>query len=200
MYQLLPAQSVHRPLPEFAWWDDVFSAEQLESITATGDGLELNAGGVGEMRDTGGDIITDIRDSDIGWINSYEGWLPERLGWAATQMNHDFFHFDLTGFHEHFQYTVYTAGEREQHYNWHYDMSKSAYLARKLSLVLELTDPAEYEGGQLQLNNGGAVAMETEQVKGRLFAFPSFMLHRVTPVTRGTRKSLVSWIGGPQFR
>ena len=69
-------------------------------------------------------------------------------------------------------------------------MSKSAYLARKLSLVLELTDPSEYEGGQLQLNNGHP--MDTEQLRGRLFAFPSFMLHRVTPVTRGTRRSLVS--------
>ena len=75
-------------------------------------------------------------------------------------------------------------------------MSKSSHLARKLSL--ELTDPAEYDGGQLQLNNGHD--MDTEQIRGRLFAFPSFMLHRVTPVTRGTRCSLVSWIGGPQFR
>jgi PKHD-type hydroxylase len=66
-----------------------------------------------------------------------------------------------------------------------------------------LSDPSEYEGGQFQMQTGSPEEdklMTVEQLKGRVIGFPSFLLHRVTPVTKGTRKSLVIWVEGPKFK
>jgi PKHD-type hydroxylase len=68
---------------------------------------------------------------------------------------------------------------------------------RKLSLVCQLSDPSEYEGGELQINTGEIFTPEKQ--KGTVILFPSYLLHRVTPVTKGTRRSLVLWIEGPAF-
>jgi PKHD-type hydroxylase len=64
-----------------------------------------------------------------------------------------------------------------------------------------LNDPSEYKGGKFQFNEGTEkAALDVPQVKGRMILFPSFMIHRVTPVTKGIRKSLVAWVLGPKFR
>jgi PKHD-type hydroxylase len=78
-------------------------------------------------------------------------------------------------------------------------MADEAPAARKLSLVLQLSDPSEYEGGELQTMSGPNHCAVDRQ-KGLIAAFPSYMLHRVTPVTKGTRYSLVVWICGPSFK
>ena len=70
---------------------------------------------------------------------------------------------------------------------------------RKLSCVIQLSDPNDYEGGDLQLNNGSGV-VTIEKKKGRVVFFSSFVLHRVTPVTNGTRISLVTWLSGRNLR
>jgi PKHD-type hydroxylase len=70
---------------------------------------------------------------------------------------------------------------------------------RKLSLILQLSDATEYEGGELQLKDSSDHTA-VERKKGHLIAFPSYLLHRVTPVTKGIRRSLVVWISGPAFR
>ena len=91
------------------------------------------------------------------------------------------------------QYSVYT--EQEQgYYDWHVDMGP--HHARKLSLVCHLSDPSEYEGGELQINSSGRI-IDTEKGIGNVIIFPSYLLHRVTPVTRGVRKTLVLWVKGP---
>jgi PKHD-type hydroxylase len=69
---------------------------------------------------------------------------------------------------------------------------------RKLSLVLLLTETSQFEGGDLQLFTNEI--QTPEQLRGRVIGFPSYMSHRVTPVTKGQRKSLVCWVGGPHFR
>ena len=70
---------------------------------------------------------------------------------------------------------------------------------RKLSCVLQLSDADDYEGGELQLNNGGG-AVSIGKKKNRIVFFSSFVLHRVTPVTKGTRISLVTWLSGKNLR
>ena len=68
-----------------------------------------------------------------------------------------------------------------------------------MRILFLLTDPeTDYTGGNFEINTGG----NSEIVpfpKGRIIAFPSFILHRVTPVTSGTRKSIVIWVTGPKF-
>ena len=112
----------------------------------------------------------------------------------VAQCNNAFYRFHLTGIYEMIQYTVYT-GEDQGFYGWHVDMTPTGN--RKLSLVCQLSDPSEYDGGQLQINNGKII--DIEKKKGHVVIFPSYMLHRVTPVTRGVRKTLVVWIDGPPF-
>jgi PKHD-type hydroxylase len=68
-----------------------------------------------------------------------------------------------------------------------------------LSLVLQLSDPAQYEGGNLQVMTGSEPQTVRKQ-RGLVAAFPSYVLHQVTPVTQGTRQSLVAWVSGPQFK
>jgi PKHD-type hydroxylase len=70
---------------------------------------------------------------------------------------------------------------------------------RKLSMVLQLSHPSEYEGGDLELMTGN-VPHICKKEKGLLYAFPSYILHRVTPITNGTRRTLVVWTSGPRFK
>ena len=70
---------------------------------------------------------------------------------------------------------------------------------RKRSLVLQLSDPSDYEGGDLEFFVS-AEPTPVERKKGLIVAFPSFVLHHVTPVTSGTRRTLVVWLSGPKFR
>lgn len=108
-----------------------------------------------------------------------------------------FFDFDLYGFVEDFQYIVYNSDN--SHYDWHMDKGTLTSPPRKLSLVLQLTDPSEYEGGDLELNYCSQ-PVKTKKERGLVYAFPSWVVHRVTPVTKGVRKTLVVWIAGPKFR
>ena len=67
-------------------------------------------------------------------------------------------------------------------------------------MVLLLSNPSEFEGGQLQIKANNDEPINLEMKRGRAWFFPSYTLHTVTPVTRGIRKSLVLWVGGPEFK
>jgi PKHD-type hydroxylase len=108
-----------------------------------------------------------------------------------------FYNFNLTGFGEPLQLTNYDNTDNGM-YSWHQDFGGT--VSRKLSLVLQLSDPADYEGGNLELNAGGYEPIRIEKRRGLLVAFPSWQVHQVTPVTQGTRQSLVAWVTGPRFR
>jgi PKHD-type hydroxylase len=70
-----------------------------------------------------------------------------------------------------------------------------------MSIVIQLTDPSEYEGGDFEIDSQyPQLPKEEIREKGSVLVFPSFIPHRVTPVTKGVRRSLVSWIEGPKFR
>ena len=83
-------------------------------------------------------------------------------------------------------------------YGWHQDFG--GLLSRKLSLVMQLSDPEEYEGGELQIMVGGEKPISINKQKGLVVVFPSWAVHQVTPVTKGLRQSLVAWVSGPNFR
>jgi PKHD-type hydroxylase len=111
-----------------------------------------------------------------------------------SKCNQEFYKFQITEISEEIQYTVYNSDD-EGYYDWHLDMTLNK--RRKLSLICQLSDPSEYEGGELQIHTGNITTLEKE--KGTVFLFPSYILHRVTPVTKGTRRSIVLWIEGPAF-
>jgi PKHD-type hydroxylase len=92
--------------------------------------------------------------------------------------------------------TRYSDGD---FFNWHLDFGAGEISARKLSMTIQLSDPDEYEGGDLQFMINEKIVTAPRE-KGTLIIFPSFMIHRVTPIIRGTRQSIVGWVSGPPFR
>ena len=98
---------------------------------------------------------------------------------------------------ESIQYTEY-YGTNEGGYEWHMDCGEKIQNQRKISVTVQLSDSNEYEGGDLEFNIGRKITAQRE--KGVAVIFPSFYLHRVTPVTSGIRKSFVLWVGGEPYK
>jgi PKHD-type hydroxylase len=194
VYQLLPSPSLALGENSFCTWENGFTDEQLKRICEIGDNLPLSSASIGD-----GVVDNNIRMTKTAWIelNNETMFIYDTLGFVARQLNGQFFDFDLFGFAEDLQYTVYN--DNGDKYDWHLDRGISTFAPRKLSLVLQLSDPSEYEGGDLELSVGAEPIVVTKQ-RGLVTAFPSFVLHRVTPVTKGTRKTLVAWLAGPKFR
>jgi PKHD-type hydroxylase len=76
---------------------------------------------------------------------------------------------------------------------------KPFIMPRKLSFTLVLSDTKTFKGGDLEFDTGGPY-VAAEQKRGRIIAFPSFVKHRVTPIKKGVRKSVVWWVLGPKFK
>ena len=142
-----------------------------------------------------------LRDSKICWLvpenNEEIRNIYHKIFNKIIEINEEFYKFNLTDV-EIFQYTVYGEG---QFYGKHLDLGhelNAGNIQRKLSFSIQLSDPSEYEGGDL-IAYLTKDSLTSNKEKGTLIFFPSFTLHEVTPVTKGTRKSLVGWISGPAF-
>jgi PKHD-type hydroxylase len=147
------------------------------------------------------DVVTEIRSGAVQWLAAEEVGesLYEHLFTLAVVANRVLrWNFELEGITPQLQATRY-ASEGREHYSWHMDWGAGRTRFRKVTVVVHLSDGAEYEGGALQLSNG-SVPVEAVQQAGTCTVFPSFLLHRVTPVTAGTRLGLVAWALGPSFR
>ncbi len=140
-----------------------------------------------------------IRRSKVTWLRPEQGWgwLYHKLWPRITALNEEFFGFDISGFGGAMQLARYDAGD-SGFYDWHMDAGK-ATPHRKLSISVQISDPASYEGGDLEFFHTNRMDVASKE-HGALVAFPSFVMHRVTPVTKGTRLSLVAWIVGPRWR
>lgn len=198
LYNFVPTVNHDQGVP-FVTWENAFTNEELDQfINYCDQNLELSRGILGEYEED--EDYKDIRESKVGWLecDPETNWIYERLAFIARKLNSQFYGFDLFGFVEHMQYTVY-EGESRGHYTWHMDMSPSTPAPRKLTLVLQLSDPSEYEGGEIQVLTKNTEE-SVDKCRGLICAFPAWALHRVTPVTEGIRKTLVVWVAGPQFK
>lgn len=155
----------------------------------------------------GNDPIDSYRMSHVNFheYNQKNAWIFERINSVVEQINNNFYNFDLNGY-DFVQYGEYRDTDNG-HYNWHLDsylgqLPDDEFEQRKLSLTLLLNDPQkDFTGGEFQFNyseENNPVTVDLN--KGTIIIFPSFLIHRVTRVTKGTRKSLVAWIVGPNFR
>ena len=141
----------------------------------------------------------ELRKSRVGWIPMDQNflWLHAKLGEMVNIANKELWGFDISGMDEQIQYAEYP--ENGGHYDWHMDTGPDKFSRRKISITVQLSDPSEYEGGDLQIKiNAGQ--NDTPKGLGNVVIFPSYLLHRVTPVTKGLRRSLVLWITGPAFK
>ena len=202
-YSLQPSADLACKETLYAWWDNGFSDDEISRIISEGESRIQTEGQDGSVGMTANDsgVNPDIRTSKVAWFKQSDApWLYDKVGWIARQLNGQYFQYDVTGFNDDLQYTVYNS-ELNGHYDWHMDKgySQNGSPPRKLSLVVLLSDPDEYEGGDLEIITGNN-SQVLEKKKGLVHAFPSFVLHRVTPVTKGTRRSLVIWLCGPKWR
>jgi PKHD-type hydroxylase len=147
-----------------------------------------------------GQVASDLRRAELAWVDDLPdaGWIMDRMVRVVAEANR-VFEFALDDFAESAQIARYGA-EGQGHFGWHSDIGTGALAARrKLTIVVQLSDPADYSGGQLELQPDSNVQV-ADRAQGTATLFPSFVLHRVTPVTVGVRWSLTLWAHGPAFR
>ena len=180
----------------YYYYTQAFTDSEISKIDKIADKLPKQKGETGGGTDG---AISDYRVSDVCWIGPNQGneWLFRKLANYAIEANKQMWNFDIWGYQESLQYTIY-HGEGNGHYDWHADLGPNIS-NRKLSCVLQLSESSDYEGGDLQMNIGASI-LTIPREKGLLCFFPSFVLHRVTPLVSGTRKSLVTWLCGANFR
>jgi PKHD-type hydroxylase len=182
----------------WALWADELSDETCNSITETALALPEQTATIG-----GRVIDTVIRESHVRWIHPEVDGIAPFFGlinkYFATA-NRDFFGVDSV-FTPALQFTIYRESRRS-HYTWHADVfwETDQIFQRKLSMVIQLSDPSTYEGGELELDCNVQPQQSELRKRGSIIVFPSFLHHRVTPVTKGVRNSLVTWQEGPLWR
>ncbi|HKY13710.1 MAG TPA: 2OG-Fe(II) oxygenase [Microthrixaceae bacterium] len=184
----------------------VFTPRQCDRIVALGTEL-VSAEALLEGGD--GDEVHDVelRRSRTAWIAPDDNtwWIFEKLASLVEKVNRRY-GFELTGFGEDLQFTTYDGPG--SFYSWHQDGLDGEVATRKLSFVVQLSAEDDYDGGELQLfdvvedydREELAAFTELTRERGTVVAFPSFEYHRVLPMRRGCRHSLVAWVSGPPFR
>lgn len=189
----------------------VFNSEEIEKINSLTEKYDLYYARTGADKSLSKESIEKIRISDVRFFkrndeaNFETGWIFDRLDGVINQVNETCFDFQLHRYKA-FQYTTYDA-QKNGRYNWHMDShtGRSSYtetntnFPRKLSMSVFLND--DFEGGEFQIctaDQSNPVKFKT--VPGDAIVFPSFMIHRVTTVTKGIRKSLVVWVEGPRWK
>lgn len=179
---------------DYLWFEKLFSDQEIEQI------LKLwKAEQVEKASLTGeNEYVDSLRKSSVIMIPPTQEsmWIYKKLSDAVLQANQERYQFDLVGYNDYLQLTEYGEGE---FFDWHLDFSAGDVSTRKLSITIQLSDAEDYEGGELQfmINNKTVTA---PQSKGTAVMFPSFIMHRVTPVTKGVRRSIVGWASGPSYR
>ena len=177
---------------------------------------------MGESRLDGNTVNKDKRNSYNAWIPTNH-WVGGFLWHYVQRANRENFLYDLRCIDaESMQYTRYAEG---QYYHWHNDsglashykpisngdrketdkqqqdfMNENTELVRKLSFTLQLSDPDDYEGGNVQLLDETGESYIAPRQRGCIILFDSRTQHRVLKVTKGTRKSIVGWVVGPRWK
>lgn len=187
--------------------DDVFTVQEVNEIIRVGSSCKLTESTY--EHNSADALDSDIRQSLTAFIHPTEesSWIFDKLFNTVHFMNERYFQYELFGFST-IQYTEY--GPSGDHYSWHVDLEQNRQnlnmdttkWCRKLSASVILSDTSDYEGGEfdIQRDPKGNPLFTVEQQRGSVIFFPSYAEHRVRPVTKGTRRSLVVWVLGPKFK
>jgi len=177
-------------------WSDLFSKEEIAQIKQLKKDNVLSRGVLAGDKEN-----LEYRKCKVFFVSRDESteWIFEKLENCIISTNRDFYNFELYPLKT-FQYTSY-VGDDQEFYNWHWDMHSSGELIsqRKISGVVQLTDPSEYEGGDLEMSICGSLEV-VPKIQGSCNLFPTFVNHRVTKVTKGLRETIVFWVEGPDWR
>ena len=192
------------------WYSTGISKELVDLVEKDLTELDKNF----EQAKTFGGLTLDKRDSKTTWLPSTH-WTVGLSYHYVLRANRENFLYDIAGFDgESMQYTSYEKGE---YYGWHNDASievsfkptenkqenfvvTNSEQIRKLSFILQLSDPDDYEGGEVQLMNGDGTTFFIPKTRGTVIVFDSRLQHRVKKVISGHRKSIVGWVVGPRWK
>tara|TARA_R100000687_G_C6401073_1_gene141882 strand:+ start:114 stop:728 length:615 start_codon:yes stop_codon:yes gene_type:complete len=202
-------------LKNYVFWSEALPISLCDQIVKYGTQQPSQEGKVGKSSKS---PPKEIRDSTISFLEA--PWILDWIREPLKQANVDIFRFDLNHL-ENLQFTKYVKG---QHYSWHRDIQEENHqrnYGRKLSFIIPLTDSKNYEGGEVEFKSFNAspdgkielydaspdgkpnppiISKDEFKEQGTLLIFSSIIWHRVKPVTKGIRYSLVGWWGGPLFR
>lgn len=196
---------MNEELSFYSWcyWEKAFSDHEIDQIVEYCTKKQLKKGLTKQPADT--DLY---RSSKVNFHDYDEDnkWIFQRLNYVISEINKKYYNFDLRGY-DFFQYSEYNS-ETSDRYDFHVDMISGTNCVedvdrfRKLSVVMLLNEPyIDFEGGHFEITTGHEEEIERIAMnKGKIILMPSFIVHRVTPVTEGTRKSLVAWVQGPKFK
>lgn len=182
----------------FYSWEPGIEKDECESLIEEYKDSEFSLAEVGVGVGKGA-VDSETRKTNVTWIK------PERLInraiWGfVNEANDNYFRFDIKGF-ENVQFGKYGVGD---YYDWHTDntnIDQKKEQIRKLSLTVQLSDPDSYEGGEFQFFNGAKPEIIPNiQKQGSIVVFDCGSWHRVTPVTKGIRYSMVMWVVGSNFK
>lgn len=175
-------------------WEGVLPTETVEDIIKRGQEQQIKDAEIFSNNNAD----NSVRSSKISWLTGEQDILNLLFDYV-DQANQLAFSVDVWRNAE-IQYTEYRA-EENGHYTWHHDVhwNTDKTSSRKISVTVQLSDPPEYAGGEFEFQGIENPGPES-RTKGTVLAFPSYLEHRVKPVTAGTRKSLVAWFEGPHWR
>tara|TARA_B110000858_G_scaffold77830_1_gene90255 strand:- start:1745 stop:2356 length:612 start_codon:yes stop_codon:yes gene_type:complete len=177
------------------------SLHEIENLTKyTENNFEFKKGRTG-VAEYGNDDSESSNNRDIAYINpdNHNKWLYDKLSIHTMAANDLYYNFDIDAVTDAIHYVIYP--EDGGHLNWHMDIGAMGVNRRKLAMTVQLSDPSEYEGGDFQIWMGGSSGFVTlPREQGDIIIFPTFLMHRVTPITKGERRCLVFWSGGRPFR
>jgi len=185
---------------EWAYYKGYFSPEVCAKILEEGLKLPVKDATLGVDGNTD---LANYRKSKVRFIQKDDPnfrWLFDELWKLAIETNDIWFGFHIS------RITYIQLAEYDESYSGHYDkhhdvfwMSGTNY-QRKLTAVVQLTDPSTYEGGNLEMIGINEYPnLEEVRTQGTVFFFPSFEEHQATAVTKGTRYSLACWFDGPHW-
>jgi PKHD-type hydroxylase len=173
-----------------------FTEDELEELDKYLNSLMTFKAEVGDIK---GPAPVKTRVSDVAFFKPEElPWFSVRMHGIIDKINKDWFKVNIDHIGEGYQYTEYHATEGG-HYNWHVDSHNTfTETTRKLSMILALNDYKDYKGGEFKERLGGGT--KTWKLnRGDILVIPSYALHKVTRVSKGTRKSIICWVSGPQY-
>ena len=188
----LPTEDINQT--NYYWFNGGFTSDEVDKIIEDAKEYHFIKALVVDEENT-----DKFRKSNIKWLpfDSKWEWVIDRIMSQVVEANNTIWNFDLKAIIDNIQYTEYDGNGG--HYDWHLDIGPGSISHRKISIVIQLSDPDDYVGGDLEIMNASEKTV-IPRGKGNVVIFPSFLLHRVVPLTSGNRKSLVLWVGGDHYK
>jgi len=184
-------QEKDKDLLSYYWYEGILTPAKCEEMIKIGKSYPK------QTATTFANSTSEVRNSEVRWVplNKDTQFIFDLIRECCEEANKNLFKVDITGFTEDLQFTEYEGAGK--HYDWHPDIGPGKN-KRKLTVVIQLSDPKDYTGGDLIVQTGGEVTMK--KGIGNIVVFPSFLLHKVCKVESGNRYTMISWVSGNPWR